>query len=794
MTSKYFGIALSALALPALMLSVPAARAHDESHTVAGGKLKMSDPAGRPGKRKFTFKTKKQLSVYEVTEDLTSVPSNLIVRGAGQYDGSSGLIRLIPSRWKQLGKPDAPRGWKYKSDHRYAYSGGVSTIMIKKGSGGGSLLVKSKGEHWDYDILSAQDNVDISLRLGSERYCAEFAEFRKNEPGKVMAKNATTPAECSPVCGNGILELNESCDDGNDSNSDTCSTACEGCEANSTDYQSTFEAVQDIIFDSALYQCSNNVCHGSAQAGGLDLRASLSHDSLVSVASSIDPGTMRIFPGDQGLSMLYMKLAAKTSGTEGVPGSPMPSNAETVSEDHLAALKLWIRGGAPETGVVGGTSELLESCLPPSSPNKMPQPEAPAPGTGHQIAMPGYPLDSQSEFEGCVPSYYDVSSMVPDEYRIPCSRAPGTNDTSECYTYNSTRLAQDPQSHHSIIHYYDGAYGWDDPGWGQWRCYLGENAGQACDPTSRWTGGEDPCPGGVCGGETKSGVGCIAVGGFGPPDYGLRNNNAPSFGGAQEATNVSNRPDGVWSRLPLAAVVVWNSHAFNLTNDDMNMEGWLNFGYTDDRRFPARGIFASRYIFTQDVPPFESREYCATYTFDEGALLYDLSSHTHQWGVRWRYYLPPNEPCGDGPDAPNGTGTDPNCLPGDLDDIFYENYDYQDAFVLEPDPFMHFTGSEAERTIKYCSLFDNGEADPSTVKRQSTSPDVPDGAVLGFIPGGPCSDEEVACMGGPNKGQLCGGDDLNCPLSECDACPVRGGVTTGDEMFIATGGYYIPND
>lgn len=49
-------------------------------------------------------------------------------------------------------------------------------------------------------------------------------------------------------------------------------------------------------------------------------------------------------------------------------------------------------------------------------------------------------------------------------------------------------------------------------------------------------------------------------------------------------------------------------------------------------------------------------------------------------------------------------------------------------------------------------------------------------------------------MGGPNKGQLCGGDDLNCPLSECDACPVRGGVTTGDEMFIATGGYYIPND
>ncbi|MFP6609582.1 MAG: hypothetical protein VCB80_05240, partial [Deltaproteobacteria bacterium] len=305
-------------------------------------------------------------------------------------------------------------------------------------------------------------------------------------------------------------------------------------------------------------------------------------------------------------------------------------------------------------------------------------------------------------------------------------------------------------------------------------------------------GGEDPCPGGVCGGETKSGVACLADGGYGPPDYGLFNNNAPSFGGAQEATNVSNRPDGVWSRLPLAAVVVWNSHSFNLTNDDMNMEAWFNFGYTDDRRFPARGIFASRNIFTQDVPPFESREYCATYTFDEGALLYGLSSHTHKRGVRWRYYLPPNEPCGDGPDAPNGNGVDPNCLPGDPNDIFYESYDYQDALGLDPDPFMHFTGSEAERTIKYCSLFDNGEADPSTVKRQSTSPNVPDGAITGLIPGGPCSDEEVKCMGGPNQGQLCGGDDLNCPLSECDACNLRGGVTTEDEMFIATGSYYIP--
>jgi len=26
----------------------------------------------------------------------------------------------------------------------------------------------------------------------------------------------------------------------------------------------------------------------------------------------------------------------------------------------------------------------------------------------------------------------------------------------------------------------------------------------------------------------------------------------------------------------------------------------------------------------------------------------------------------------------------------------------------------------------------------------------------------------------------------------CDACPVRGGFTTADEMFILIGSYYIP--
>ena len=105
---------------------------------------------------------------------------------------------------------------------------------------------------------------------------------------------------------------------------------------------------------------------------------------------------------------------------------------------------------------------------------------------------------------------------------------------------------------------------------------------------------------------------------------------------------------------------------------------------------------------------------------------------------------------------------------------------------------LSFNGSVNDRTIKFCSLFDNGFGngigDPDKVKTQSGSPEA-----TGDLPiGGPCADSTVACMGGVNKGLLCGGNDANCPGSVCDACPLRGGVTTEDEMFIAIGNYYVP--
>ncbi len=776
-------------AAAAAVLTATTAIAHEGDHwPITGDSVKMSwNPGG--SKTRFKFKSKKQINLNTVSvvigRDPTAERSTLIVRGTGPSAGTTGVIELDSARWKPIGRADAPKGWKFKGDPYY--TGGVTKIILKTGgSSGGTLQVQAKDYYWPFQILGAQDSVEVVLSIGDYAYCAEFsagtsADFSANEEGKVVAGAALAPSACPAVCGNAIVEAGEQCDDGNFVDNDTCSNTCIGCDEAEADFATTYEGIQELIFDNPVYGCTNDLCHGSAAEGGLDLRAGASHAALVNVASQIAPGTKRVFPGDQDLSLLWLKLAEKTLGSEVVdaPGTSMPANGSTLTEEHLEALRLWIRGGAPETGVVVGTAELLGSCLPPATPLDIPQPPVPDPSVGTQFAMPGYNLVANSEIEGCVATYYDVSATVPPSKMVDCPGAfPGTNETGlhagKCFSYNASDLYQDAQSHHSIVHIYPGSYSWSDPGWGSWRCYGGPTPDAACDPSTA-----DPCgSGGVCGSKFHPGVACndTPSANWGSPDFITA--NAPQFSGSQESTATSNFPAGVYAILPLKGLIVWNSHAFNLTTQDTEMEAWINMTYTDQRTWPAQGLFNDTWIFTQNVPAFQQREYCATHTFAEGTRLFQLSSHTHKRGVRWLYYAPPQTPCA----SPSV------CSPGNSNSIFYESYDYSDPLTLNPNPPIHYTGTVENRTIKFCALYDNGSpANPDLIKTQSGSP-IPTG---NLVVGGPCSNSETRCMDGVNKGALCNGNDANCPGSVCDACPLRGGVTTEDEMFIAIGTYYV---
>ena len=132
---------------------------------------------------------------------------------------------------------------------------------------------------------------------------------------------------------------------------------------------------------------------------------------------------------------------------------------------------------------------------------------------------------------------------------------------------------------------------------------------------------------------------------------------------------------------------------------------------------------------------------------------------------------------------------------GPPEQLVYFSSSYSDPVQLNYEPPVVLDDADPEmRTYKYCSLFDNGtDLGKPAVKQRSTSPN----AILG----GPCSLEEVACLAGPNQGTLCGSVDGepnhafcdNLPGDGvCDACPLRGGVTTEDEMFLFLGSFYVP--
>jgi hypothetical protein len=123
--------------------------------------------------------------------------------------------------------------------------------------------------------------------------------------------------------------------------------------------------------------------------------------------------------------------------------------------------------------------------------------------------------------------------------------------------------------------------------------------------------------------------------------------------------------------------------------------------------------------------------------------------------------------------------------------LLYTNLVYNDPVILRLDPplLLNGAGPEADRTFTYCGYYDNGATNPQDVKRRSTSP--PGGVIFDvFTVGGPCAQNETQCIGGPNQGTLCNGDNAVCDSGDCDACPLTGGFRTQDEMFILFGNYW----
>jgi hypothetical protein len=141
--------------------------------------------------------------------------------------------------------------------------------------------------------------------------------------------------------------------------------------------------------------------------------------------------------------------------------------------------------------------------------------------------------------------------------------------------------------------------------------------------------------------------------------------------------------------------------------------------------------------------------------------------------------------------VPNRRRLDPE------ESLIYLSLVYNDPVVLRLEPEMVMSGRGQDRWLTYCALYDNGYSDTDQVKRRSTSPPPP------FpIPniGGPCA-TPTGCteglVGEPCVGRSPAERNRSCDSEQggdgvCDACTLKGGVTTEDEMFILMGQYYLP--
>jgi hypothetical protein len=803
----------------ALLLAavVPAVRAAD--FPLAGSKISLKDGSS-PAKRRVTFQAR-------YAGDLGTMNPNdgatLRING-GPGEGDSGLIRLGPN-WRALPKG---KGFRYLDTTQSA--GGIQSILLRKGKGAsGRIKIAGGDAHWGYQIASPQTAVTVTLTIGDAKLCAEFAS-PKTRKQRVTGESRNALDACP-------------CDK----------------------FDSTWEAIQTVVFD--RHGCTDQTCHGSAtgaaSSGGLNLSRDVAYENLVNVFSEL--GQMdRVEPGSPtNDSFLYRKLAAKTKGLAGVPGTPMPQGLPALSTDELEAVRLWIQYSAQKEGVVAGTEGLLNSCLPSPKPPHLDPPAPPPASEGVQYYAPPWNIPPHHEDEGCYATYSDLTNQIPDAAKTPCPDFWG-GPTKTCYFFNKTELTQEPNSHHSIIHIYRGKFAGtvgffcqgttdtdklplacdpanpgvaapagDDCGAGS-QCVSGfdfhcggTKDGAICDPKI-----PDVCGAGVsCVGVFRTSLACLT---FGPPDFtdlqsainGTGGSNSPQVGGSQQPFARTAYPEGVFGIFPAEGVWVWNSHAFNLTDEATYNQQWYNvyFAPAEDRSFPIRGIFDADDIFIENVPPFEEREYCRTMTFGVGTRLFDLSSHTHSRGRLFRTWGSYRD--GDGNQvtvaiAPRcrSTSANPGACVAETTPPIAVTTQYNDPTQLRFDPPLALDDPDpAKRTFKFCSIYDNGHTDPSVVKRNSQSPIPPTFGVL--APGGPCltigfvkRNLGIECLNEAKRGQACGtgdatagyqADDRTCDSAPgandgiCDACPLKGGVTTADEMFIPLGNYYcdpsVPGD
>lgn len=305
---------------------------------------------------------------------------------------------------------------------------------------------------------------------------------------------------------------------------------------------------------------------------------------------------------------------------------------------------------------------------------------------------------------------------------------------------------------------------------------------------------------------------------------------------------------GAYRSIPTEGLVIWESHGINPQATTVEAQASERISYvpssaakhevrTTEARTHARctctlstlfyalasqAVFAalavvqvhstSQLWYPHHVLPYTNAVYCNTIEMPSRSTLVRTRSHSHQWTTRFETWLPPNQKCAaECLSCPLVCGRDVTREPE------YISTTPSEPSILWHDPPLDLGADGAEegmgesaaaareaRTLKSCVHVDNGKSRPK-VLRNSEMKELHGMASAMCVGAAYCfwhvqnegnngesGVSERAAATSTKETRYYGDDDSICgDAGVCDACPIVGGASAWNEMFMPISDYYM---
>ena len=129
--TRNLGTGLAAILLIPILVRPAAAADGTVEFPLAHSKLSLVD-GGKPNGRRIVLKAR--FDMHDTLENPLFAGATLRVVGGSPTDGDSGLIQLMASKWRPLGK--GKTGYRYED--KTGTAGGIRHIMVKQGNAKGA--------------------------------------------------------------------------------------------------------------------------------------------------------------------------------------------------------------------------------------------------------------------------------------------------------------------------------------------------------------------------------------------------------------------------------------------------------------------------------------------------------------------------------------------------------------------------------------------------------------------------------------------------------------------------------